>query len=268
MDALMDTLDGFGEKVVAWAIVGSEVPQKAFTSEWVGADFSFAACVVACYLGFVAVGSLVMSSSGMGPIKPVAIKQLYNLTQVGLCGYMFVYAGYLAFANGWSVMPCIPFNAKEETPMSRLLWLFYVSKILDYADTVFIILSKNWKQLSFLHVYHHTTIYLFYWLNLRVGFDGDIYITIVLNGFIHTVMYLYYFLSVYNKKIWWKKYITMGQLTQFALMVAQAFYLLFSGCTLFPPRVTVAYAIYIGTLMILFGNFFIQSYNKPKGKKA
>lgn len=133
---------------------------------------------------------------------------------------------------------------------------------------MFIILSKNWKQLSFLHVYHHTTIYLFYWLNLRVGFDGDIYITIVLNGFIHTVMYLYYFLSVYNKKIWWKKYITMGQLTQFALMVAQAFYLLFSGCTLFPPRVTVAYAIYIGTLMILFGNFFIQSYNKPKGKKA
>ena len=153
----MDTLDGFGEKVVAWAIVGSEVPQKAFTSEWVGADFSFAACVVAwcvpprrrtrctplphafppllparSYLGFVAVGSLVMSSSGMGPIKPVAIKQLYNLTQVGLCGYMFVYAGYLAFANGWSVMPCIPFNAKEETPMSRLLWLFYVSKVRHF----------------------------------------------------------------------------------------------------------------------------------------
>lgn len=44
--------------------------------------------------------------------------------------------------------------------MANVLWLFYMSKILDFMDTLFIVLGKKWEQLSFLHVYHHTTIFL------------------------------------------------------------------------------------------------------------
>ena len=33
-------------------------------------------------------------------------------------------------------------------------------QVLDFMDTIFIILGKKWKQLSFLHVYHHITIFL------------------------------------------------------------------------------------------------------------
>lgn len=33
-------------------------------------------------------------------------------------------------------------------------------KVLDFMDTVFIVLKKSWRQLSFLHVYHHCTIFL------------------------------------------------------------------------------------------------------------
>ena len=33
----------------------------------------------------------------------------------------------------------------------------------------------------------------------RVNFDGDIYLTIFLNGLIHTVMYTYYFVSMHTK---------------------------------------------------------------------
>ena len=32
-----------------------------------------------------------------------------------------------------------------------------------------------------------------------MGYDGDVYVTIVLNGFIHTVMYTYYFVSLHTK---------------------------------------------------------------------
>lgn len=42
-------------------------------------------------------------------------------------------------------------------------------------------------------------------------YDGDIYLTIVLNGLIHTIMYTYYFVSMHSKDIWWKKYLTMMQ---------------------------------------------------------
>lgn len=33
-----------------------------------------------------------------------------------------------------------------------VVWVFYASKALDFFDTLWIILFKNWKQLSFLHV--------------------------------------------------------------------------------------------------------------------
>ena len=83
---------------------------------------------------------------------------------------------------------CNAYDPKNP-PMANVLWLFYASKVLDFVDTFFIVIGKKWKQLSFLHVYHHTTIFLFYWLNLHVNYDGDIYLTIVLNGAIHTIMY-------------------------------------------------------------------------------
>lgn len=51
----------------------------------------------------------------------------------------------------------------------------------------------------------------FYWLNINEGYDGDVYLTVLLNGFIHTVMYTYYFVSMHTKDIWWKKYLTLMQ---------------------------------------------------------
>ena len=60
--------------------------------------------------------------------------------------------------QNYSAMPCNAFNA-EKPVMGNVMYMFYLSKILDFFDTVFIILGKKWKQLSFLHVYHHLTIF-------------------------------------------------------------------------------------------------------------
>ena len=38
-----------------------------------------------------------------------------------------------------------------------------------------------------------------YWLNLNAAYDGDVFLTVILNGAIHTVMYAYYFLSLHTK---------------------------------------------------------------------
>lgn len=103
-----------------------------------------------------------------------------------------------------------------------------VSKVFDFFDTFFMIVRRNFRQISFLHVYHHTTIFVIYWLNIRANYDGDIYLTIVLNSFIHLVMYSYYFLTTFNvtvpKPI--KALITNMQMIQFITMNAQVHLLL------------------------------------------
>ncbi len=117
----------------------------------------------------------------------------------------------------------------------------------------------------------------FYWLNVNVGYDGDVYLTVVLNGLIHTIMYTYYFVTLHTKDVWWKSALTMGQMIQFVLMNAQAGYLLYNNCSTYPRNILIAYLVYILSLLVLFANFFIVSYvsggdkkgkSKSKGEKS
>ena len=213
--------------------------------------------------------------SGVGAIDPYPIKFVYNVSQIMLCSYMTLEAFFLAYRNGYSIMPC---NTYDQTnpKVANLLWLFYASKIWDFWDTIFIVLGKKWRQLSFLHVYHHSTIFLFYWLNSHVFYDGDVFVTILLNGFIHSVMYTYYFICMHNKipetgksiPIWWKSSLTLLQLVQFVTMMSQGTYLLCTQCNQTSLRGVAAYVGYILSLFCLFTHFFITSYTKkPKNKK-
>ena len=95
------------------------------------------------------------------PIIPglYPFKFAYNMIQVMLCSYMCIEAGVRAYNAGYSLMPCNHFN-QTDPPIGFILYVFYLSKILDFLDTFFIIAEKRWKQLSFLHVYHHTSIFL------------------------------------------------------------------------------------------------------------
>ena len=108
-------------------------------------------------------------------------------------------------------------------------------------------------------------------MNVNVGYDGDVYLTIVLNGLIHTIMYTYYFVSMHTSDIWWKSGLTMSQMIQFVLMNAQAAHLIYNHCDTFPLNITKAYLGYIVTLLVLFLQFFIASYitgGKKKGDKG
>jgi elongation of very long chain fatty acids protein 4 len=96
----------------------------------------------------------------MPPVKGLyPLKFLYNITQVMLCSWMAIQAGVAAYQAGYTLIPCNPQNFTNP-PIGFVLYVFYLSKILDFMDTIFIILEKKWKQLTFLHVYHHTSIFL------------------------------------------------------------------------------------------------------------
>lgn len=246
-----------GQAVVDWARPEGW-PVVPPTKGWPMTDFSTAAAIVVVYLVFVALGRVLMQLfppvSGLYPLK-----FLYNMSQVMLCSYMCIEAGVRAYSAGYSILPCNKID-QENPPIGFILYVFYLSKILDFADTFFIVAEKRWKQLSFLHVYHHASIFLFYWLNVQVAFDGEVYMTIVLNGLIHMVMYTYYFVSLHTKEIWWKSALTTSQIIQFVVMNAQAIYLLVTECPRFPRNIAIAYGYYILSMLVLFTHFFIVSY--------
>lgn len=53
-------------------------------------------------------------------------------------------------------------------------------KYVDLLDTVFMIVRGNWRQVSFLHVYHHSSVIYISWVNASVGYDGEIYYVVAL----------------------------------------------------------------------------------------
>jgi hypothetical protein len=271
MDNYVASMNSFGESILQFADPDSE--WRGYTNGWLFTDFATAGTVAGLYVAFVVIGSAVMKA-GVPAMDPYPLKFVYNVSQIMLCAYMTIEAFMLAYRNSYTFLPCNAFDTKNP-PVANLLWLFYASKIWDFWDTIFIVLGKKWKQLSFLHVYHHTTIFLFYWVNVHVLYDGDIYLTILLNGFIHTVMYTYYFICMHTKvpetgkslPIWWKSSLTMMQMIQFVTMMSQALYLMFTGCKQVSMRVTSVYLGYIFSLLILFAQFYVNSYKKPKKAK-
>jgi len=194
---------------------------------------------------------------------------IYNLTQVILCGWM-VYRAIVEHRRRGFALVCNVHDLAEDG-IAFISHCFYLSKALDFVDTMFMIIKGNWRQVSFLHVYHHFSIFLFYWLNAQCNYDGDAYFSIVLNGSIHFIMYGYYFATAFNVSVpmFIKKTITNSQLTQFCLMEAQGVALLtMEGCGA-SRRVTILYMVYISTMLVLFMNFKRQNYKKPvKAAKA
>ena len=78
----------------------------------------------------------------------------------------------------------------------RLVLLHYLSKFLDWMDTVFIALKKKGQQLSVLHVYHHATIGPIWGLLLWLGMgSSEVVFGALLNSFVHVCMYLHYFVT-------------------------------------------------------------------------
>ncbi|XP_059146320.1 elongation of very long chain fatty acids protein 7-like, partial [Physella acuta] len=147
--------------------------------------------------------------------------------------------------------------------LSKTCWLFCISKYIEFLDTVFFILRKKHNQVTFLHVYHHTSMALITWIGLKFFSGGNNVAYGIVNSFVHVIMYSYYALSALGpemrKYLWWKKYLTKLQIGQFVVLLIYAAWNEMFGCPFSRIFVNIC-IVYILTILLLFINFYIRAY--------
>ncbi|TPX38795.1 very-long-chain 3-oxoacyl-CoA synthase [Synchytrium endobioticum] len=136
------------------------------------------------------------------------------------------------------------------------------------------VLKKNARQISFLHLYHHVSVLLVWWLVTYVAPGGDAYFSACLNSVVHVVMYGYYLLASLNVAAVAvvKPYITVLQMTQFGLMLVQATYDSvvnaahgwWDSADGYPLALSVVLLVYMLSMLALFANFFVQDAKRRK----
>lgn len=205
--------------------------------------------------------------------KPLGM--LHNLLLYFLSLYMCVGLLVSARAAGYTLWNNAAGSSKQEWRVAKFIWVFYISKVPEWFDTILMVLKHNYRQVSYLHVYHHVTIFVIWWIACITAPGGEAYYSAMVNSGVHVIMYGYYFLTmlfpsgpvrqVLNR---FKFVVTKGQMMQFAINCLQSIYDLVivpRDELKYSPRLLQLLFWYMSTLLVLFANFLRK--NKP-GPKA
>lgn len=155
--------------------------------------------------------------------KPFKLERtliVYNFIQVLLSVYLVVEGldGAWLRKYSWKCEPVDWTENEESMRVARGCYLYFLAKISELLDTVFFVLRKKERQISFLHMYHHTVMPMISWGTTKYFPGGHGTFVGVINSFVHIIMYTYYLLAAmgpqYQKYLWWKKYITNIQMVR------------------------------------------------------
>lgn len=219
--------------------------------------------------------------------KPFELKnfsQFHNLCMVILALYMGVEYIRLAIRDGVKFAHNEVRSDDGFLEHARIQYIFFLSKIPEWNDTFIMILKKNFRQVSVLHLWHHSSVFIFSFMAMRSIPGGDPWLAACINSWVHVIMYSYYFCAPLAKEskpnpivlmfIKMKKMITIGQLVQFFIVFSRDSYILFSYYYLKKPWCDKCGPVFmywtdVGYMLImiaLFMNFFVNSYSSDKKK--
>ncbi|XP_045446636.1 elongation of very long chain fatty acids protein AAEL008004-like [Melitaea cinxia] len=208
--------------------------------------------------------------------KPYNLKfiiNIFNIFQILINLYLF-YEGtlYIFFTDfNFYCQGVDDPNSPRAKETASLVWLYLMVKVVDLLDTVFFVLRKSNRQITQLHLHHHTLMPLVTWLVATYAPGGHAAIVGHFNSFVHAVMYTYYLLAGlgdrYKKYLWWKKYLTMLQLIQFVIVGAHSVRSLFYPCS-YPIFFKILTSIYAVIFINMFGQFYYNSYIKATNTKS
>jgi len=93
------------------------------------------------------------------------------------------------------------------------------------------------------------------------------WVTLILNTGVHVAMYYYYLITTVGGDIWWKKYLTTIQIVQFVidLIMMNTWWIYRYSTNCSGDKFGIIFGdLIIGSFLILFINFFNETYKKSK----
>ena len=258
----------YGYATYAYAVDWSHGEGKTIADvnakAWISAlSTKLPAATTSGYLLFCFVGPKIMARREAFDPKGLmlaynAYQTLFNIVVLG----MFVVEMTKLKLPAWGAE--MPWSDKRSFNILLGVWLHYNNKYLELLDTVFMVLRKKTKQLSFLHIYHHALLIWAWWFVCHLMATNDcidIYFGAACNSFIHIVMYSYYLMAALGIRCPWKRYITQAQMLQFVIVFAHAVFVLKQDKC--PTALPWAQMFVMANMLVLFGNFYLKAYSKP-----
>ncbi|KAH8329617.1 hypothetical protein KR074_000870 [Drosophila pseudoananassae] len=207
--------------------------------------------------------------------KPMQLRVplfLHSLVMALLNAHIFLelFTASRALGYSYACQPCRVSYSPHEMRIAAAIWWFYISKVFEFADTAFFILRHKWRQLSFLHVYHHSSMFFLTWAAAKWMPSGSTFVPAIINSFIHIIMYGYYAASSLGPRIqrflWWKRYLTGLQLVQFGYGLIWGVLALIRNCEV-SYWALITGSVYMLPFLYLFGKFYRKSYGHKAGSK-
>lgn len=241
--------------------------------KWMNARWHWSFYFSALYLLLIYSGRKFMKDK-----KPFNLRTALCMWSTGLSIFS-LYAIYRVFAvartmihlGGFQHAFCDTNSYIGTTGGGLWAFLFPLSKLPELFDTLFIVLRK--QKLSFLHYYHHVTVFIYCWFSYSTPISAGIWFGLV-NYTVHGIMYCYYAVkaSGRNPPRWVAKSITIIQLSQMFFGIYINYNAIISlynnrSCQMDAFGIGISIFFY-ASYAVLFANFFYWSYVNKKPRSA
>lgn len=225
-------------------------------------DVKFIVITTVAYIFMCLCGPKLMSNRKEFHLKPVM--QVYNLFMIITNAYIVEEIAVTSWNKRWICEPASFDPTPDAIRHGTAIWIYYLTKVIEYSDTLFFILRKKFTHVTFLHVYHHMSMSIYLW-NIATFFPtANVWVPVFFNAIVHVIMYTYYFLASlgpqYTKYLWWKKHLTKLQIFQFLLIMVATAFSYADGCNRDYDALHYFIFCYMITFLFLFGQFYLSRY--------
>lgn len=174
---------------------------------------------------------------------------LYNAVQILLSAYVVSGTAKYMFSGALDI-------ESERASLWPYFFAHYINKYVDFIDTWIILKKGDYRRLSLLHIFHHGTVGILWYVYLTAPYQvNGMCIGASVNSFIHILMYGYYTAAAAKIKV--------PQAIKFLVTKLQILQFIFFMYNIYSNSVgnvlDIVTLVYTAILLLLFVNFYVQN---------